>query len=120
MFRQNLYRTHRVAFSSYNNDLPDDLFGSNERLPGISNGMNKYQAINNVVFLSALNRNPGHFAFLKHQGLDADFVKFATSCQSAYQAIMRCSIRDPENMEQKTVIVSKPLMVLNTKNGMDH
>ncbi|GGF75499.1 hypothetical protein GCM10011332_31860 [Terasakiella brassicae] len=90
-----------------NNDIQDDLFGrhGNIRLPGVSNGMNEYQHINHVVFLSALNRTPAHYAFLQSQGLDADYVKFATGCQAAYQAIMRGSIRDPHNSNAKTAIV---------------
>jgi hypothetical protein len=89
-----------------NNDVGDDLFGrNNNRLPGVSNGLNVYQHIDNVIFLSALNRSPEHYAFLKSQGLDPDYVKFATGCQSAYQAIMRGSIRDPKNSNQKTAIV---------------
>ncbi|WP_028880855.1 DEAD/DEAH box helicase [Terasakiella pusilla] len=89
-----------------NNDVGDDLFGRhNERLPGISNGMNKYQHVDNVVFLSALNRTPGHYAFLKSQGLDPDYVKWATGCQSAYQSIMRGSIRNPDNTNPKVCIV---------------
>jgi len=90
-----------------NNDIPDDLFGRHGsiRLPGVSNGMNEFQHIDHVVFLSALNRTPAHYAFLKSQGLDAEYVKFATGCQAAYQAIMRGSIRDPKNSNPKTAIV---------------
>ncbi|OEJ67627.1 DEAD/DEAH box helicase [Magnetovibrio blakemorei] len=89
-----------------NNDITDnELFGSNQRLPGVPNGLNEYQHIDHMVFLSALNRNPAHIAYLEAKGLDPEQVKFATGCQTAYQAFMRGSIRDPGNQKAKTCIV---------------
>jgi hypothetical protein len=89
----------------HNNDVEDDAI-KGIRLPGVPNGLNEYQHIDNVVVLSALNRQPHHYAFLAYQGLDPEWVKMATGRQMAYQAMMRCSIRDPLNTKTKTVIVS--------------
>lgn len=88
-----------------NNDVKDSTFPEGIRLPGVPNGLNEYQHIDNVVFLSALNRYPAHYAFLAHQGLDPEWVKVATGCQMSYQAMMRCSVRNPASTTQKTIVV---------------
>lgn len=88
-----------------NNDIDRNPFPNGIRLPGVPNGLNQYQHIDHVVFLSALNRYPSHYAFLRHQGLDAEWVKIATGCQMAYQAMMRSSVRDPASTTAKTIVV---------------
>jgi hypothetical protein len=89
-----------------NNDLPDDLFeGAAERLPNSPHGLNCYQHIDNVAVLSALNPPPRHFNFLAALGLDPAEVKRACYWQAVYQAVMRISVRNPEDKTPKTVIV---------------
>lgn len=89
-----------------NNDVTQDLFGvGNPRLPNVSHGLNSYQHIDHVVFLSALNRTPAHYRFLAAAGLDPDWVRTATGRQTAYQAVMRGSLRDPSNTRPKTIVV---------------
>lgn len=90
-----------------NRDVTDDhLFGfRNPRLPNVSHGLNSYQEYDHVIFLSALNRMPQHGEFLKSRGLDPDLVRNATQHQSAYQAVMRGSLRQPGNANPKSVLV---------------
>lgn len=88
-----------------NQDVPANAFPTGTRLPNIPHGLNCYQHIDNVAFLSALNRRSPQYAFLKEQGLSPEWVKMATGCQTAYQAMMRSSIRDPSNSSPKTVVV---------------
>lgn len=88
-----------------NRDIADLVFPNGIRLPNTPHGLNQYQHIDNVVFLSALNRTPIHYSFLGEQGLDPDWVKMATGCQMAYQAMMRSSVRDPANSSRKIIVV---------------
>lgn len=89
-----------------NRDTPDEVFGGNShRLPNSPYGLNPYQHIQNAVILSALLPPPAHFAFLDALGLDSHEVKQAGYWQATYQAAMRISLRNPDDRNQKTVIV---------------
>ena len=89
-----------------NKDTPDSIFGGRgHRLPNSPHGLNHYQHIHNVAVLSALNPPPAHFAFLDALGFDSREVKRAGYWQAVYQAVMRGSPRNPEDMYPKTVIV---------------
>ncbi|MBU6357063.1 MAG: DEAD/DEAH box helicase family protein [Rhodospirillales bacterium] len=89
-----------------NTDQPDDLFGGLAvRLPNSPHGLNEFQHIHNVAVVSALNPPPAHFAFLRSLGLSSEEVKQAGYWQSVYQAVMRGSLRDPDDRAKKTVIV---------------
>ena len=89
-----------------NTDLPDDLFGGQSiRLPNSPHGLNQYQHVHNIAVVSALNPPPAHFAFLRSNGLSSEEVKQAGYWQSVYQAVMRGSLRDPDDRNPKTVIV---------------
>ncbi len=89
-----------------NKDTPDDIFGARgQRLPNSPSGSNAYQHIHNAVILSALNPPPAHFAFLDALGFDSHEVKRAGYWQASYQAAMRISLRNPDDMNPKTAIV---------------
>jgi hypothetical protein len=89
-----------------NIDVPDTLFNSaGERLPNAPHGLNSYSEINNIVFLSSLNPAPDHFRFLETQGISGPEVRRAIYHEALYQSVNRTSIRDPKNIEPKTVIV---------------
>jgi hypothetical protein len=89
-----------------NKDMPDGVFGGKEtRLPNLPHGLNDFSHINNIVFLSSLNPPPEHFRFLKTLKIGGYAVRRATYCSTAYQAIMRTSIRDPSNTDPKTAVV---------------
>ena len=89
-----------------NKSVQDGLFdGKGERLPNMPHGLNNYSHINNVVFLSSLNPRSDHFRFLETQGISGPEVRRAIYHEALYQSVMRTSIRDPKNIEPKTVII---------------
>jgi hypothetical protein len=90
-----------------NKSISDDPFGSTaQRLPNKPHGLNTFMDFDDIVFLSSLNPPPDHFRFLKEQyGIDDDEVRGFTYLASAYQAIMRTSIRDPESPTRKRILV---------------
>jgi hypothetical protein len=89
-----------------NKNVSDSIFdGKGKRLPNTPHGLNHFSQINNIVFLSSLNPPPDHFRFLETQGLNGGEVKRAIYLAALYQSVMRTSIRDPNNKEQKTIIV---------------
>ena len=90
-----------------NKGVPDTLFdGEGERLPNMPHGLNCYSHINNVAFFSSLNPPTDHFRFLETQGISGPEVRRAIYHQALYQSVMRTSIRDPKNIELKTIIVA--------------
>ena len=90
-----------------NKDLPDNVFGvaGAQRLPNSPHGLNGYQGFHNIVVLSALNPPPQHFCFLREFGIDGDEVRTAHYRTAVYQAVMRCSIRNPQDQTPKRVVV---------------
>lgn len=90
-----------------NNDLADDFFGiaGAERLPNTPHGLNSYQGTHNVVVLSALNPPPAHFHFLASHGISGDEVRTGHYRTAVYQAVMRCSIRNPDDAHPKHLVV---------------
>jgi hypothetical protein len=92
-----------------NKDVPDAYmkeFTESIRLSNSPHGLNQYQDIHNVVFLSALNPRTPHFKFMKYCGINGDDLRDALVHQSTYQAVMRSSLRNPDSTEPKTVYVS--------------
>lgn len=89
-----------------NNDLKDPFPQSGaKRLPNSPHGLNNYQVYHNVVILSALNLVPAHYKFLEPHAVTSDEVRTAIYRTAVYQAIMRCSIRSPEDATPKRVVV---------------
>ena len=89
-----------------NKDVPDDIFnGRGQRLPNSPFGLNLYQHLHHAVVLSALNPPPAHYAFLDALGFDSREVKRAGYWQAVYQAVMRISPRNPDDLNPKKVIV---------------
>jgi hypothetical protein len=90
-----------------NKDLSGGVFGVSNaiRLPNSPHGLNEFQHVHNVVVLSALNPSPSHFAFLESRGVDGEAVRTAGYRQAVYQAVMRSSLRDPNDRTTKTVVV---------------
>lgn len=73
--------------------------------PNSPYGHNEYQDINNVLITSAINPTPIHYAFLESKGISSESTKMAYYTQLAYQAIMRCSIRNPAATDPVQVVV---------------
>ncbi len=89
-----------------NKSMHENPFGTKgTRLPNKPHGLNRYSDTHNIAFLSALNPPTDHFRFLDTEGLSGADVRAAIYFQTAYQSIMRTSIRDPENHQSKKVIV---------------
>ncbi|TJW41801.1 MAG: hypothetical protein E5W83_24445 [Mesorhizobium sp.] len=86
----------------------DNLFPSNpnaKRLPNVSHGLNRFQDFTNVVFLSALNPSPVELAYFKKLSLTEEQVKTGRFYESAYQSVMRCSLRSPNDTRPVQIIV---------------
>lgn len=90
-----------------NKDLDDGFFGLAEakRLPNTPHGLNSFQSYHNVVVLSALNPPPLHFHFMDSQGLSGEELRTGGYHTAVYQAVMRCSIRNPADTTPKKVVV---------------
>jgi len=83
------------------------MFDQNDRLPAVSHGLNKahFQSCNAVVSLIALVHNHASAKFLGMLGLTDAQVRTVICYQSEYQAVMRCSLRQPAATAPVTVIV---------------
>ncbi len=90
-----------------NKDLGETFFPQPgaEKLPNTPHGLNSFQGFHNVVVLSALNPPPQHFHFMETYSIDGDEVRAAHYKSAVYQAIMRCSIRNPKDETPKQVVV---------------
>jgi len=76
-----------------------------ERLPNKPHGLNSFAEFDDIVFLSSLNPPTDHFRFLLFRGIDGGEVRAFTYFAEAYQAIMRTSIRNPDNQLPKRILV---------------
>lgn len=76
-----------------------------KRIPTISHGLNCYTDSNIIYFGPALNRQPMHQRMLNQLGISSQVIKNSTLHESAYQAIMRTSLRDPESEQVVECIV---------------
>jgi hypothetical protein len=89
-----------------NKAVAGDPFGPPaERLPNKPHGLNRYSAFDDVVFLSSLNPAPDHFRLLDSRGLSGGRVRAFTYYSQAYQAVLRTSLRDPNNRTPKRILV---------------
>jgi hypothetical protein len=81
------------------------MLATGVRVSNVCHGINEYQHIDNAVFLSALNPAPSQFKLLQNLDVSADELSDAGYHQTVYQAIMRTSLRDPDNKQEKHIIV---------------
>lgn len=89
-----------------NKSVPDNFFkGAGQRLPNNPLGLNEFDNIHDVVFLSALNPSPAHGKFLLSRGMTPSEIERQGYCGVAYQAIMRTSLRDSTETTAKNIIV---------------
>ncbi len=80
--------------------------GKGKPLPNAPHGLNDFQGIPNVAFLSARNLTPAHCKFLQRMiGLTEDEIRTGIHRQVAYQTVMRGALRDPKNHEEKRIFV---------------
>lgn len=85
----------------------EDLFGPAGFLPHVPHGLNDpaFAGCHNVALLSATNRQTTSIKFLRLLGLSDDQITATLAHQIAYQAAMRCSLRDPTAIEPVTIVV---------------
>ena len=92
-----------------NKDQPDTLFqnahGQQTRLSNAPHGINGLEDIHAVAVVSALNYSTPHAKFLEGLGFNKSALKRAVALQSTYQAMMRSSIRNANDMHPKKVYV---------------
>ncbi|AWM88641.1 hypothetical protein C4E04_19175 [Microvirga sp. 17 mud 1-3] len=89
-----------------NECVPDTLFQAENRLPHSPHGLNSFQHFDDVAFLSARLPTPAQFKFLEEQGITSEEVRTWSYYHSIYQAVLRGSIRNPKNLNQKKVFVA--------------
>lgn len=89
------------------NKKHENLFFDGERLPQMVHGINRrsYQSKHGVALVKAINHSSGPAAFLKDIGFTAEELKVTLQYQNEYQAMMRCSLRDPNAKADVTVCV---------------
>jgi hypothetical protein len=71
----------------------------------LENSDDGHSSIDHLCFLSPLNPTTAHFHFLKSRHVSNQEVHKAIYCSAVYQSVMRSSIRDPENLNPKTIVV---------------
>lgn len=89
-----------------NKSVSNNFFkGAGQRLPNNPLGLNEFDTVHDVVFLSALNPTPAHAKFLQSRGLSSEEIERQGYCGVAYQAVMRTSLRGPNDTTPKNIIV---------------
>ena len=89
-----------------NRDIQDPVEDTAHQLPNSPHGLNQYQHLHNCAVFSALNLMPAHIAFLQEWvGIDPDQIRKAVFYQATYQAVMRISLRNPDDRHQKRIVV---------------
>jgi hypothetical protein len=88
-----------------NKSVPDNFVKGGQRLPNNPLGLNEYDAVHDVLFLSALNPSPPHARFLLSRGLTPTEIERQGYCGVAYQAVMRTSLRDATDKNPKNIVV---------------
>lgn len=83
------------------------MFDQNDRLPPVSHGLNKPHFMNchAAASIIALVHDNASAKFLGMLGLTPQQVRTIICYQAEYQAIMRCSLRDPDAIAPVTIIV---------------
>jgi len=98
-----------------NNDIDVSPFTGThyQRLPNYPHGLNNFQEdYDNVVCLSALNPSNDLIGFLESVGLSRDEVLLNTYRHCVYQAVLRCSLRNPNRQTSNHVFVPDQQLAL--------
>lgn len=90
-----------------NKDANPRGFNNDTRLPGVAHGLDKveWKSVHNVALLAAINRKSAAYGFLDRLGISKAQAQATLSYQNDYQAMMRCSLRDPDAIAPVRVIV---------------
>jgi hypothetical protein len=97
-----------------NNDVPDDAFssGNANRVKHNVHGLNCYDHLDNVAYLSAIRPTSQFVSFASRFGITQEDMVTDWSCITAYQVTMRCSIRDIQNGRRKGIAVIDPIVAM--------
>jgi hypothetical protein len=94
----------------------DPFDGRGIKLPHSPHGLNDFQHIHNAAILPALNPSPALYAFLDEVAhFDPDEVRQAVYFEAVYQAAGRISLRNPEDLAPKHVVVADLAAAENLK-----
>jgi hypothetical protein len=88
-----------------NNDEKEQLPHGTRIKPGLF-GLNCYSQYHNLYYGASLNRPPVHAKMLQLLGFNKEFISRATVCESAYQAALRLSIRNPKINERVHLVIT--------------
>lgn len=82
-----------------------DAHPNARRISPSCRGLNSYQTYSKVYFSAALNRSPVHCRMLGDLGFTHDQLLRSTAGETAYQVLMRTSLRDASSNEVVTAII---------------
>ena len=94
-----------VANNDRKSPIIDNLSNA-KRISVVSHGLNKFDDYTNIYFSPALNRERKHFEMLRTLGFDSDQVHKASAHETAYQAVLRTSLRRPDSTAEVHAIVA--------------
>jgi hypothetical protein len=90
--------------------------GQGHKLPHSPHGLNNFQHIHNAAILPALNPSPALYSFLEEIAhLDPDEVRQSVYHEAVYQAAGRISLRNPDDLNPKNVVVADLAAAENLK-----
>ena len=82
-----------------------ECFRRGIKVSSVCHGLNRYDHIDQIIYLSALNPPPAYFSCVDTLGFNSDELRRSLYLQSLYQAVMRSSLRNPNSTTAKRVIV---------------
>jgi hypothetical protein len=81
-------------------------FSYDRMIPSSSHGLNSYIGTDHIMLFQARNPIPSQIEFIKNtRGLTSERISEAIHKEVVYQNVMRCSIRDPNNENPKSIYV---------------
>jgi hypothetical protein len=101
---ENLFGPSPHLLWQANRVVPDSFIGG-RRLPNNPLGLNGYSNVHDIAFFSALNPSPAHCRFLEDRGLTSEQIGRMGYCSTLYQAVMRTSLRNLNNLDRKRIVV---------------
>ncbi len=82
-----------------------DSYSNARRISPSCRGVNSYRTYSKLYFSAALNRSPVHCRMLQDLGFTHDQLLRSTAGETAYQVLMRTSLRNPGSNEVVTAII---------------
>ena len=97
-----------------NNDFDDTLLqnAGGTKAKVISHGSNEYSGYHKIYFSAALNKSNNYLRVLSALGFDNDFIKRSNVVETAYQCLMRTSLRDIDCTEDVIFIYNDKFIAM--------